>query len=164
MQILRRNRKQGFTYLSALILVVISGIALTGASRYWSTVVKREKEEELLFRGEQFRIAIESYYKSTPSGQRAYPRELEELVRDPRALTLRRHLRKMYPDPVTRDGVWGIERDQQGGIRGVFSRSQAQPLKTGDFPEAYKSFENAKAYSDWRFVYLPTPPPKPPPK
>lgn len=161
MRIAPRCGRSGFTYLSALILVVIAGIALTGASRYWSTMVKRDKEEELLFRGDQFRIAIESYYKGGPSGRAAYPRELDDLLKDPRYLTARRHLRKMYRDPMTKEGAWGIEKDQHGNILGVFSTSQERPLKTGDFPQVYQTFEKAQAYSDWRFVYTPEPPPPP---
>lgn len=164
MKITARNRKSGFTYLSALILVVISGIALTAASRYWSTMTKRDMEEELLFRGDQYRMAIESYYRSAPSGRAAYPRQLDDLIKDPRYLTARRHLRKMYRDPMTKDGVWGIEKDLQGGIHGVFSTSQERPLKSGDFPQVYSVFEKAQAYSDWRFAYTPGTPEKPPAK
>jgi len=48
---------------SVMMLVVVMGIALSMTGRYWSTVAKREKEEELLFRGDQIKKGIEQYYK-----------------------------------------------------------------------------------------------------
>ncbi len=150
------KKQGGFTYIGALVLVVVTGIALTGASTYWSTIVKREKEAELLFRGDRIRRAIGSYYERAPSGRpKSYPSSLEDLLKDPRYMTLKRHLRKIYPDPMTEDGKWGLILDSRGGIKGVFSKSKDRPLKTGQFPEEYSHFEKAKTYSDWKFVYVP---------
>jgi type II secretory pathway pseudopilin PulG len=152
----RHHRNGGFTYLSALIVVVISGIALTAASEYWSTVTKREREKELLFRGDRIRRAIASYYNgSQPDKPHAYPGALSDLLKDPRSLKTLRHLRKLYRDPMTKDGVWGLVLAEGGGIKGVFSKSTQKPLKTGDFPTDYQSFEKAKTYSDWKFTFNP---------
>jgi type II secretory pathway pseudopilin PulG len=146
--------KRGFTFLGVLAFLVVAGIALTAASKYWSTVIKREKEEELLFRGDQIKSAITSYYDNTPKGRRpSYPKSLEDLLKDPRFLTVRRHLRKVYKDPITEDGAWGLIKDSKGGIKGVFSRSNIKPIKTGNFSKAYEDFEKAKTYSDWRFLH-----------
>jgi len=146
--------QRGFTFLGVLAFLVVTGIALTAASKYWSSVIKREKEEELLFRGDQIKLAIESYYKNTPQGKTpSYPKSLEDLLKDPRSLTIRRHLRKVYKEPITGDDTWGLIRDAKGGIKGVFSRSNLKPIKTGNFSEAYEDFEKAKTYSDWRFVH-----------
>ena len=146
----------GFTYIGALILVVITGIALTAASTYWSTTVRREKEAELLFRGDQIRKAIASYYtKSPPGWAHTYPSSLNDLLKDPRYPSTMRHLRRIYRDPMTEDGRWGLILDDKGCIKGVFSKSRDKPLKTGGFPEEYASFEKAKTYSDWKFVYVP---------
>jgi type II secretory pathway pseudopilin PulG len=150
------GREAGFTYLGALVLVVVTGIALSSASRYWSTLVTREKEKELLFRGDQIRKAIDSYYKDTPQGkQPSYPSRIEDLLKDPRSLALHRHLRKIYTDPMT-GGRWGTISDGKGGVKGVFSLSERPPLKSGGFPTGYESFERAKAYTDWKFVSNPT--------
>lgn len=149
--------KSGFTYIGALIVVVVMGISLSTASRYWSTVVKREKETELIFRGDQIRRAIESYCKTTPGGKKPeYPKSLKDLVKDPRFLTPRRHLRKSYRDPMTEEGRWGLVLDSKGGIKGVYSKSEKEPLKVRNFPSDYASlFEKAKKYSDWKFLYPP---------
>ena len=146
----------GFTYLSALIVVVISGIALTAASEYWSTIAKREHEKELFFRGDRIRRAIASYYNAAPAGRpKTYPGTLSDLLKDPRSLKTLRYLRKLYRDPMTKDGEWGLILAEGGGIKGVFSKSTQKPLKTGDFPDEYQSFDKAKRYSDWKFVYNP---------
>jgi len=101
--------QHGFTYLGALILIVVSGIALSGASTYHSTIVKRSKEAELLFRGDQIRQAIRSFYEHPPGERpRTYPRSMQDLLRDPRYLGVRRHLRKNYAEPMTSDGEWAL--------------------------------------------------------
>lgn len=147
---------KGFAYLGALVLVVVCGIALTAGSEYWSTIAKREREKELLFRGGQIRKAIESYYKHVPgSGSPTYPSRLEDLLKDPRYLALYRYLRKIYPDPMTKDGKWGLVLAPGGGVKGVFSKSKNKPAKTGNFPVEFQSFADAKTYSDWKFVYNP---------
>lgn len=150
------NRQAGFSYISALIFVVVIGITLTTGSRYWSTVIKREKETELLFRGHQIYKAIESYFKTAPEGRTAqYPSSFRDLLKDPRYLTPKRHLRKLYKDPMSEDGQWGIVMASNGRIKGVFSKSKEIPLKTGHFPSIYEDFEKAQTYSDWKFVYTP---------
>jgi type II secretory pathway pseudopilin PulG len=152
-----RGGERGFTYLGALVLVVITGIGLVSAHQYWSTLMKREKEKELIFRGDQICRAIDSYYKATPQGrQPSYPSRLEDLLKDPRSLESRRHLRKLYTDPMT-GGKWGIISDEKGGVKGVFSLSEKVPLKSGGFPAGHESFDNAKAYTDWKFVSNPLP-------
>jgi len=143
----------GFTYPGLLILVVITGIALTSASRYWSTAARREKEAELLFRGDQIKKAIESYYNSAPNGQQKYPRILQNLLKDNRHQIIKRHLRKIYQDPMTKDGEWEKILATGGGIKGVYSKSTAKPLKTGGFTKEYKNFEDSEKYSDWKFIY-----------
>jgi len=149
------NKSQGFTYLGALIIVVILSISLTAASKYWSTVIQREREKELIFRGDKIRRAIESYYKSAPAGRiSAYPRTLQSLVKDERYLATHRHIRKIYLDPMTEDGKWALVRDSKRGIKGVFSRSKKKPIKVGNFSSEYFGFEKAKTYADWKFVFI----------
>jgi len=148
------NGESAFSYISALIFVAVIGISLTSGSTYWSTVIKREKEKELLFRGDQIRKAIGSYYNGAPGGAGSqYPASLNDLLKDPRYLTTQRHLRKIYKDPMTKDGQWGLIKVQGERIKGVFSKSEEKPFKTGNFPAEYEDFEKAVKYSDWKFVY-----------
>ena len=141
------RRESGFTYLTVLILVMVMGIALSGTGQYWSTTMKRERETELLFRGDRIRRAIEAYHRFG-----GWPRDLEELVEDRRVPVVRRFLRKIYRDPMAADGNWVLIQGQGGGIHGVHSASDDVPLKTGNFPPGYEQFESAETYADWRFV------------
>lgn len=138
--------------MTVLILMVVTGIALIGVSRSWRTVMQREQEAELLFRGNQIRKGIESYYKAGNN----YPAELADLLKDPRSLAVRRHLRKPYPDPFARDGKWALIRDTNGRLIGVHSNSNGKPLKTGNFSEENTRFRNQTKYSDWKFIYVPS--------
>lgn len=90
---------KGFTYVGIIILLVTLSISLALAGRYWSTIIKREKEEELLFRGDQFVRAIEAYYWQ--DNRQTFPTELKDLIKDPRSPAPRRYLRRIYTDPMT---------------------------------------------------------------
>ena len=145
---------QGFTYISALVFVAIMGIALSTAGGFWSTVVKREREQELLFRGDQILRAIDSYYRQAPgNGAPEYPKSMKDLLKDPRYPTIRRHLRRPFPNPMSREGNWELILDNRGGIKGVFANSTEQPTKKGRFPAGYEKFEKAAVYSDWKFTH-----------
>lgn len=148
---------QGFSYIGVLLLTAVTGIALAGASQIWSTVVKRELEAELFWRGDRIRQAIESYYQnSAGQDQGTYPRDFKDLIRDPRFPGVVRHIRKLYPDPLTGSTEWGIVRDASGRMKGVFSKHKGTPVRTGNFPEEYEAFKKAKTYADWKFVHAAT--------
>jgi len=146
---------RGFTYVALLAAIVIIGISLGAAGKYWQNVMMREKEEELLFRGEQYRLAIERYFTALP-GRLQYPPDLDELLKDSRTATGKRHLRQKYKDPITGED-FEVIRDQTKGnrITGVYSKSDKEPLRTAGFDDPYKEFEGKKKYSEWKFLYTP---------
>lgn len=146
----------GFTYVALLVAIVILGISMGAAGKYWSFITQREKEEELLFRGEQYRLAIERYYKALP-GRNAYPPSIEELLKDSRTPKAKRHLRQAFKDPMTGED-FELVRDQTklNRITGVYSKSEKEPLKKTGFPNQYQDFENKMAYNEWKFIYTVT--------
>lgn len=146
------SRQGGFSYLTVLFALAIlaSGLALAG--EVWETSAKREKEAELLHAGNEYRKAIERYYLSGP---KRYPRELADLVRDPRQAGTVRHLRRLYPDPITGKNEWGLVKAGDGGIAGVYSLSEGAPLKIAGFAVRDASLEGKSRYADWQFVYVP---------
>lgn len=148
-----RRRDNGFTYLGVLIVVALAGISLAALGELWSTAAKRDKEAELLFVGGEIRRAIGHYFDSSPGGARRYPAKLEELLEDPRWPTTRRHLRRIYIDPMTGTANWGLIRGPGDGITGVYSRSEERPLKVAGFSSEDAAFANAARYADWRFVH-----------
>lgn len=145
----------GFTYLVLLFSVALSGAALAAVGTWWSQEAQREKEAELIDIGDQFRRAIGNYYERSPGTVKRYPRKLDELVFDTRYLTLQRHLRRVYRDPMTGEAKWGIVAAPDGGIMGVHSLSDTAPIKTGSFAPRDADLAGKKHYSDWKFVYYP---------
>ncbi len=150
-----RSKQAGFTYLVVLLLVAAMGFGLAAVGEFTSHAEQRAKEVELLFVGEQFRQAIGAYYESTPGVTKRYPPTLEDLLKDTRYPAAKRYLRRVYVDPMTAKAEWGIVQAPGGGIMGVYSRSSAEPVKTGAFAPANQAFTGATHYSDWQFSYLP---------
>lgn len=148
----KRALAAGFTYIGVLLLVAMLGIAVTLVSELWHTAQKREKEQELLFVGNQFRRALAMY--TTTGG--AYPKQLEDLLRDPRVPGMRRYLRKIYRDPITGGTEWGLVRSTGDIIIGIHSLSDEEPLKQKEFSLADKDFEGKKKYSEWVFSAAPS--------
>jgi type II secretory pathway pseudopilin PulG len=146
-------KQRGFTYISVLFLVAMmsGGLALIG--EVWHTSNLREKEAELLHIGNEFRNAIARYYLSGP--QRQYPRNLSDLIKDPRQPGTVRYLRRIYPDPITGKEEWGLVKSADGGFAGVYSLSEESPLKTGGFALRDAAFEGKAKYSDWHFTFAP---------
>jgi hypothetical protein len=46
---------------------------------------------------------------------------------------------------------------KDGGVVGVRSRSDAQPLKVADFPAGFQQLQGTHHYSDWVFMIPVTP-------
>ena len=148
----RGQREQGFIYIALLIGLSIVGIGLGATSEVWTQSRQREKEEELLFVGNQFRLAISRYYIQSPPAARRFPMKLEELVNDDRAPDKpAHHLRKLYADPMTGDTAWGEVRLDSGQLVGVYSLSMATPFKVFGFALRDKDFVDKDHYSDWIF-------------
>jgi type II secretory pathway pseudopilin PulG len=154
------NTGLGFSYIGLMIFVAIAGIALAGVGIVWSQDQQREREKELLFVGEQYRQAIGSYYENgpdenAPNKVKQYPNKLEDLLLDGRSLSVKRHLRKIYIDPITNSTNWGLER-RESKIIGVYSLSELKPIKKKGFPLLYEKFSDFSKYADWKFIYTPT--------
>lgn len=150
-----RRPQWGFTYLLALFAVGAASLIAIRAIPVVETFEQREKEAELLYIGQQFRHAIGSYYQSSPGMLKRYPAKLEDLLLDRRFVGIKRHLRRIYNDPFTRQAEWGLVRDTDGTIVGVHSLHDAQPIKQGSFREVDATLAGARNYRDWKFVYLP---------
>jgi type II secretory pathway pseudopilin PulG len=142
--------QRGFTYLGILISVAVMGAGMAAFAELASHAAQREKEAELLFRGNQYLEGIASYYKL----EGRYPQTLGELM-EHKGMPIR-HLRKLYADPMTGQADWVLMEAPDGsGIMGVHSRSEAAPIKTGNFLARNQGFEDAQRYADWTFAHSP---------
>lgn len=145
------KRSKGFTYPVVLVAVVVMTVAAQVATTLTSQIVRRETEEELLFRGMAYRDAIGSYYAAVPE-RPEYPRSLSDLLSDPR-FPQRRHIRQLYADPTGDE--WRLVLTERGRIMGVASTAVHSPLKRAHFPKEVAHFAEAKRLSEWEFLYVP---------
>ena len=150
-----RKRSTGISYLGLLFVIAIIGMAAAATVQLGAIAHRRLAEAELLFVGLQYKNAIRSYFEAAPPGSTAAaPTRLEDLVRDPRFPGVRRHLRKIYADPLTGKADWVMIRTTDGrGILGVHSRSMESPIRRDNFPDEFFHFKGRERYADWVFVY-----------
>lgn len=141
----RSHPSGGFAYLGVLALVAVMGIMMSRAGGLGAVGARREREAQLLFAGDQIVQAIGRYYREGPQAG-CHPPDLDTLVTG-------RYLRRRYFDPMTGSFDWGVIRDAQGNVRGVYSRSQRAPLRHAGFASDYRGFSTAARYRDWRFEH-----------
>jgi hypothetical protein len=136
-------------------------IMLTVAMPLWTTLVKREKEAELIWRGGQYARAIDLFRRKYGN---ASPPNIDILLNE-------KFLRKEYKDPMTEDGefqlLYAAQQQQQrpglpatnpappldqqpqgpagarGGIIGVVSKSKES---------SFKLFNGRSKYNEWTFT------------
>ncbi|WP_313168669.1 type II secretion system protein [Massilia oculi] len=147
------RRQAGFTYLGLIIFVAIIGLVGAATLKIGSLLQRAAAEEELLEIGAAFSAALDSYAAATPRGASPYPASLAELLKDPRSPAVRRHLRKIYVDPLTGKAEWGIVYLGGGetGVVAIHSLSTAKPLKVANFDSRFKGLDNKEMISEWRF-------------
>lgn len=148
----------GFTYLGLLLVLVGITYITTLSVQAGLTMHRTEAERQLWSVGTAYEKAIIDYTRQqappgatvgAPSRPRLH--QLEHLLKDPRTPGLQRHLRKLYADPMTGSMEWGIIRDANGAILGVYSTDKRAPIKKTGFDPQHADFESAKSYSQWIF-------------
>jgi type II secretory pathway pseudopilin PulG len=180
----------GFTYVAAIVMVVIMGIMLSQAAQYWSLRMRREREAEIIYKGTQMRDAYRRAYGLTLNGYGAYLpagataptvavvttipanaikiNEPKDLLKSPSSLEKKRFARPsdlLVKDPATGKVLdWSEYKDvATGRTIGVYIKSDSVPIKQdfSDQPYLYPDdFVKKKKYSDW--VFICTRYPKPP--
>lgn len=146
-----RAHQSGVILLAVLLFILVSSLAASTLVQSQSTRARREREEQLLFVGGQFRKAILSYYNTIPpGGARALPRSLDDLLTDNRFPMPVHHLRRVFLDPITGQKNWQLVMTGTSLV-GVRSSSQELPMKQTGFARELRSFDNAQHYSDWVF-------------
>lgn len=146
--------ERGAALLTVLVLVVLVGLAGSMAGQALSGLMQREREAELLWRGQQYRQAIASYYNVRHGAQQMYPAKLEDLLKDPRFPGVVRHLRRLYADPMT-GKEWELVKDPAEKLIGVRSTSDQQPFRQAGFPKGLENLEGKTSYREWEFVFVP---------
>jgi type II secretory pathway pseudopilin PulG len=147
----RPRALRGFSLVGVLIVVAVLGLVGAAGAKLGSAVYRRHAELALLDVGMAFSRALGSYARATPPGQPDAPRSLQELLLDPRKQSRLRHLRKLFADPLTGSSEWGLERDEDGRIVGIYSLAEGRPIKRAGFARRFAQFAGKNSYQDWKF-------------
>ena len=117
----RRDRQAGYAVIVVVLLLALVAIALTAAVPRVLTQGRREREEELIFRGEQYRRAIGLFNRKFGR----LPLSLDELLYTSQLSFLRR----AWPDPMSSKGEWRVIRVGPSGelIGSVIGRVGPNP-------------------------------------
>ena len=132
---------RGVIYVMVLMVLLIMGISTAVIGPVWHTELRREKEEELLFRLGEYRRAIAQYR----ADRGRPPRELKDLLEDRGQLQVKRYLRRLYPDPVTGKPDWKLDyiADRTGSVLGIAD------IHSSSTKEALRAIKGKPKYSDW---------------
>ncbi len=88
----------GYAMAALLVSIAVMGILLSAAMPSWKALVQREREDELVFRGEQYARAVGLFQRKFAG---AFPPSIDLLVEQ-------KFLRKKYKDPMVPDGEFQI--------------------------------------------------------
>ena len=178
----------GFTMVLLVVIVAVMSILLTVAIQLASFQMQREKEAELIFRGEQYVEAIRLYRMRYGR----YPMTLKEIWEaDPKVI------RKKWKDPITDSESWGLvflgqegerirpgvpglptpspsptpeaapeETSETGASAGEGGQQTVGPIigvRSTSCDPSIKVYQGRERYCDWKFIFREQPqrPPHP---
>lgn len=125
----RRFAGRGYAFLILMMALTILLISLTTALPDIYTANQREREEELIFRGNEYARAIMLYRRQF----NRFPSTVDDLVKKTNGF---RFLRHAYKDPMTKSGKWRfIHANAGGGVldsKTLPSAQRTNPLKNSD--------------------------------
>ena len=150
--------QRGYAMAALLIALAVMAIVMSVAMPVWRHEALREKEAELVWRGEQYARAIALFRAKNSQNPNMLPPSIDELVNG-------RYLRKKYKDPMTKDGEFvPMQFGQQspgmpgatnpagrgtapsqpspiavGGIAGVRSKSQETSIRSYQGADSLRS-------------------------
>ena len=99
----------GYAFLILMMVLTILLISLTVALPDVYTAGQREREEELIFRGNEYARAIMLYHRQF----NRFPASVDDLVKKTNGF---RFLRHAYRDPMTRSGKWRFIHANANGV------------------------------------------------
>ena len=117
---MKTRAQAGYSLVILIVAVTVLNILVAAMLPLWSTAIRREKEEELIFRGFQYAEAIRVFHVR----YQRYPNKLEELLEvKPRCI------RQLWKDPMTEDGKWSLifQNQPQGPLTGHLDNPNGPP-------------------------------------
>ena len=169
------NSEAGFVRSALLVSSFIMSLLLAMALPVWHHAVRRERESELIFRGEQYVRAIALWQRQRPGST---PQDIDTLIEE-------RFLRKRYRDPMTKNGEFqillqsdlatissGQMVDRENGNERFSEQTTQIPRNAADHPGgvaggivgvvrtsdevSIASYNGRNRYNEWVFIHTPT--------
>ena len=162
--------ERGYAMAALIVGLAVMAVVMTAAMPVWKQMAQREKEEELVFRGESIAHAIGMFQRRSAN---AYPPSIDILVQQ-------KFLRKKYKDPVTGDEFVPIAQSQQAtqpgrGAQPAPTQGRGQPVggaartaTPGGAPiggiigvtskstdTSIRLYKGRSHYNEWAFIYTP---------
>ena len=162
---------RGYAMAALLVSIAVMGILMSVALPAWRQATRREKEADLVFRGEQYARAIGLYQRRFAG---AFPPSIDVLVEQ-------KFLRRKYKDPMTEDGEFQVlyqaslaaSAPGDGSAPSTFSGSGSQTRPSGPTSgagprggvigvlskseeESIRLYNDRDHYNEWLFVYIAT--------
>jgi type II secretory pathway pseudopilin PulG len=104
----RESPDAGYILLIVMMMATLLLVSLAAAAPSIYVEGQREKEQELIFRGEQYARAIILFHQQF----KRYPASVKELLHTNNLS----FLRQAYPDPMTRSGKWRFIHATANGV------------------------------------------------
>jgi len=137
-----RPGERGFTMALLLAMAVVMVILTAKAVPLARTVVQRDQEAELVFRGEAIANALRIYKAKTG----AYPTDLNDLMKAKPHI-----LRRVYKDPMTREGDWDYIYQVQPGATGDTTGLPIVGVRSKSMKDSIRVYQNKTLIHDWIF-------------
>lgn len=94
------RRQSGYVLLIIMLALALLMIGMLAAAPSITTQIKRDREQEMIHRGQQYAIAVKRYYKKFGR----YPVKIEDLENSNNM----RFLRRAYKNPTDPKGDWRL--------------------------------------------------------
>lgn len=150
----------GYTLIILLFAISVLIIGLMIAVPVWQTQIQREREEELIFRGKQYVEAIRIFQLKKPG---SFPKTMDELLEE-------KCIRRLYTDPMTKNGEWNIilpyqrvSAKQKGSLQRVLivpssmlaniDNLQIIGVVSASTQRSVKIYHEQESYDQWLFFF-----------
>lgn len=154
--LMARTAQRGLGWWFVLLLLATSAVGALAVGTRWADAASRQREQTLLRVGEAYALALRAYALASPGGAPQYPTRLEDLLEDRRSGVLQRHLRQLYPDPITGQHDWVLKRDARGGIVGLHSAAERPTWQRQEVRLSCCVLPAAQRYTQWIFAGAPS--------
>jgi len=162
-----RASDAGFAMAALLVAMAVMAVVMSVLLPVWHTLSVREKEEELIFRGQQYDRAVQLFRKKNAAPG---PPNVDALIQG-------RFLRKKFKDPITNDdfdfvgvnagqpNAPGVQAPNMPGAPQQTSPGVQQPprgfgqligsVRSKSKAHSFREPDGATTYDKWQFTYVP---------